>query len=262
MSSAFSQGDVERKAEELRQRALAAERSFHHRQPVPAETQYQPDLIGAIESDIEVVYHKKRRIDIPFPQVLVGGMVIAMLVAGWYGKPLFRQKIDTVDAIATPLMNTQENTAAATFKSAPVPAAVTDTAAALTDSTLENSVQPSLAVYTSGGGMPERAAAQPKAEVDQPVLAAETTEAERPPVVQQKSEPEEKSVAKEPEKTTPIVVTAKKEGNETEPAASVSDESKEKKRGFLKGLFKKKKNRDGQPDEEGADTRSSESTGN
>lgn len=259
MSSAFSAGDVERKAEELRQRALAAERVFHHRQPTPAQSDYQPDLIGAMDSDIEVVYHKKKRIDIPFPQMLVGGMVIAMLVAGWYGKPLFRQKVDTVDATATPLMHTSENAAAATFKPAPVPAVLPDTAA-ITDSMQGAAPQASLAVYTEGGASTRPASGQ-KAEVSQESPAPETTSVEPAPVVQKKSEPEE-SVAKEPEKTTPIVVTAKKEPEKAEPSASVSEEPKEKKRGFLKGLFKKKKSRDGQPEEEGADTGSSEGQSN
>lgn len=248
MSSAFSAGDVERKAEELRQRALAAERSFHHRHPTPAETHYQPDLIGAMENDIEVVYHKKNRLDIPFPQILVGGMVIAMLVAGWYGKPLFRQKVDTVDATATPLVSTQENAAVAPYKPDPVPAVVIDTAA-VADSTQGAGAQPSLAAYTPGGGSAERTSAQPRAEIAQQAVMAETTAADKPPVVQPKAEPEQ-AVAKEPEKTTPIVVTAKKEESQAEPAASVNEDSKEKKRGFLKGLFKKKKNRDGDPDEE------------
>lgn len=247
MSSAFSEGDVERKAEELRQRALAAERSFHHRQPTPAHTEYQPDLIGAMDSDIEVVYHK-RGLNIPFPQMLVGGMVIAMLVAGWYGKPLFRQKIDTVDATATPLMNTQENAAAATYKPAPVPAMVTDTAA-VTDSVQAATDQASLAMHTPAGGTSSRAAASSSPEVTAPAITPETTEAERPPVVQKQSEPEQ-TEPKEPEKNTPIVVTAKKEPADTE---SATDENKEKKKGFLKGLFKKKKNRDGQSgDEESA----------
>lgn len=250
MSSAFSEGDVERKAEELRQRALAAERSFHHRQPTPAQTEYQPDLIGAMDSDIEVVYHK-RGLNIPFPQMLVGGMVIAMLVAGWYGKPLFRQKIDTVDATATPLMNTQENAAAATYKPAPVPAVVTDTAA-VTDSAQAEAAQASLAVYTPAGGASSRAAVSSRPEVTVPATTPETTAAERPPVVQKQSEPVH-TEPKEPEKTTPIVVTAKKEPADTEAAAAVNDESREKKKGFLKGLFKKKKNRDGQSGDEEAE---------
>ena len=140
--------------------------------------------------------------------MLVGGMVIAMLVAGWYGKPLFRQKVDTVDATATPLMHTSENAAAATFKPAPVPAVLTDTTA-VTDSTQGAAPQPSLAVYTEGGA-PERPASEHRTEVAQTTPVPENAVAEPAPVVQKKSEPEE-SVAKEPEKTTPIVVTAKKE---------------------------------------------------
>lgn len=249
MSSAFSEGDVERKAEELRQRALAAERSFHHRQPTPAQTQYQPDLIGAMEDDIEVVYHK-RGLNIPFPQILVGGMVVAMLVAGWYGKPLFRQKIDTVDATATPLMNTQENAAAATYKPAPLPAVAADTTTA-SDSTQAGAAPASLAVYTPAGGTAARPAAQATLDVKAPSPTPETTDAERPPVVQKQAEPEQ-TEAKEPEKASPVEVTAKKEPAETESADAVDEDAKEKKRGFLKGLFKKKKNRDGGSAEEGA----------
>ena len=251
MSSAFSEGDVERKAEELRQRALAAERGFHHRQPTPAQTQYQPDLIGAMDDDIEVVYHKKG-LNIPFPQILVGGMVMAMLVAGWYGKPLFRQKIDTVDATATPLMHTQENAAAATFKPAPVPAAVADTTA-VSDSTQAATAQASMAVYTPTGGTTARTASQGTEEVKAPSAVPETTDAERPPVVQKQAEPEQ-TEAREPEKPAPAEVTAKKESAATEPAAAVDEDQKERKRGFLKGLFKKKKNRDGESADEGAES--------
>lgn len=260
MSSAFSAGDVERKAEELRQRALAAERNYHHRQPMPAQTPFQPDLIGAMEDDIEVVYHKKNRLNIPFPQVLVGGMVIAMLVAGWYGKPLFRQKIDTVDATATPLVSTQENAAAAPYGPDPVPAALTDTTA-VADSVQDSTVQPSLAVYTAGGGGAERPSAPPRTEVAPQDNVPETTVAEKPAVVQKKDEGEE-TEAKEAEKTTPIVVTAKKEDAQAEQAASASEDSKEKKRGFLKGLFKKKKNRDGGAEEEAAGAGEGESQSN
>lgn len=250
MSSAFSEGDVERKAEELRQRALAAERMFHHRQPTPAPTTFQPDLVGATDNDIEVVYHK-RGLNIPFPQVLVGGMVIAMLVAGWYGKPLFRQKIDTVDATATPLMNTREHTAAAPFGPDPVPAVLTDTTAAA-DSTRRDSLQLSLAVYTPPAGSSPRTPASADPEISPPASVPETTAVEAPPVVTKKSEPEE-TVTKEVIKPAPIVVTAKKETAEEKPDAATVDEPKEKKRGFLKGLFKKKKNRDGEPGDETAD---------
>lgn len=259
MSSAFSEGDVERKAEELRQRALAAERMFHHRQPTPAQTPFQPDLVGAVDSDIEVVYHKKG-LNIPFPQMLVGGMVIAMLVAGWYGKPLFRQKIDTVDATATPLMNTQEHTAAAPFGPDPLPAMVTDTTA-LADSTQRDSLQLSMAAYTPSGGASTRTPAPTVTEVAPPVSAPETTAVETPPVVTKKSEPEE-TMAKEADKPAPIVVTAKKEATEEKSDAVTAEEPKERKKGFLKGLFKKKKNRDGEPEEEAAGAGDSGSPGN
>jgi hypothetical protein len=260
MSSAFSAGDVERKAEELRQRALAAERSFHHRHPTPAETAYQPDLIGAMDDDIEVVYHKRKALNIPFPQMLVGGMVIAMLVAGWYGKPLFRQKVDTVDATATPLMSTQENAAAAPYKPAPAPAVATDTAV-VSDSAAAAAAQPSLAVYTPTGGATERSAAQARSEGEPPVTTPETAAAERPPV-EEKKEVAEESTTKEPEKASPIVVTAKKEPAQTEPVAEVSDEGKERKKGFLRGIFKKKKNRDGHSEEDGSDSGESKTESN
>ncbi|HEY1112636.1 MAG TPA: hypothetical protein VGE66_03715 [Chitinophagaceae bacterium] len=259
MSSAFSEGDVERKAEELRQRALAAERMFHHRQPTPAPTPFQPDLVGAAENDIELVYHK-RGLNIPFPQILVGGMVIAMLVAGWYGQPLFRQKIDTVDATATPLMTTQENTAAAPFGPDPLPAVLTDTTAAA-DSVQRDSLQTSLAVYTASRGTSSRMSASSEAHIGLPSSQPETTAVETPPVVSRKSEPEE-NVSKEAEKPAPIVVTAKKEAIDEKSDAVTVDEPKERKKGFLKGLFKKKKNRDEESGDEASDAGDGGSPGN
>lgn len=250
MSSAFSAGDVERKAEELRQRALEAERtSFHYHQPVPAHTGFTPDLTGNTESDIEVVYHK-RGLHIPFPQVLVGGMVVAMLVAGWYGQPLFRQKIDTVDATATPL-SAKANTAAARIPPAPVP--VADTTAQRDTARTDSLQQAALAAATHNQSAvlqarynepsPSEAAVQ----VSQP----ETTATERPVVVPKKNE-SETAASREPEKPAQSAVGEKKDKQPavSEPVATASEEPKEKKRGFLKGLFKKKKNKEEEPTEE------------
>ena len=233
MSSAFSPGDVERKAEELRQRALAAERTHHYKAPTPVKEVYTPALPDTEEGDIELIYHKRRSFHIPFPQILVGGMVTAMFIAGWYGKPLFRPRVDTVNSTATPLMHTEENTAQAPRSARPQPLpVVTDSAA------VQDSLQPTTALYAGvSAPRPARTTEQTAAE---PAATQPEINTTQPPVAET-----EKPKAEEPaeSKPAPIVVTAKKEPAPTDTAETVAEEGKERKKGFLRGIFKKKRDK-------------------
>ena len=240
MTSAFSPGDVERKAEELRQRALAAERTHHYKAPTPVQEVYTPALPDTEEGDIELIYHKRKSFHIPFPQILVGGMVTAMFIAGWYGKPLFRPRVDTVNSTATPLLHTEENTAQAPRSAKPQPVPV------VTDSTAtQDSLQPTTALYTGvAETRPKRTAEQ--AQLDQSAAQPEASNTE-PPVVTTEKPKAEESQASDP---VPIVVTAKKEPAPTDTAETVAEEGKERKKGFLRGIFKKKRDKNGSGSEE------------
>ena len=223
----FFADDLEAKAEQIRQRALAAERSHFDRHPTPVEDSFAPSL-SEDDEKIQVVYHKKRS-HLPLPQLFVGTMVVGMLIAGWYGQPLFRAKKDTVNAVATPLVSTQENTAAASRTEVPADSGVNSLP-------VQDSVQPMVASYTgSNVSRPKPGTTKQLSESDvKPAVENPVTDAP-PPVVEKKTE-EQKSDAH----TTPIVVTAKKEPEEA-PSTEATTEQPEKKRSFLKGLFKKKK---------------------
>lgn len=254
MTSAFTEADVEKKAEELRQRALAAERT-HHRQPTPVQSQYTPAYDESEESDIEFIYHK-RGLNIPFPQVLVGGMIIAMLVAGWYGQPLFRQKTDTVDATAAPLNATEENTARSSSKKhqAPVQALLDSTALkdsiALQDSLLLAARMDSIA------NAQKQSIARLQRDAAHKAAVAETTATVQPDLIAAANKPEQTSV--DPDSNA--IVVPKKDAS-TESVDSSANDGKERKRGFLRGIFKKKKNKDAAPLEDGDSTQHSTGTG-
>lgn len=254
MTSAFTEADVEKKAEELRQRALAAERT-HYKQPTPVQSHYSPAYDESEESDIEFVYHK-RGLNIPFPQILVGGMIVAMLVAGWYGQPLFRQKTDTVDATATPLNSTEENTARGASKKpqAPVQALVDSTA--LKDSIAQQDSLLLAAAQDSIANAQKQAIVRLQREAARKQAVADTTATVQPDVIAKANTGEE--TATEPDSST-LAAAQKKEAADS--VDSTASDNKERKRGFLRGIFKKKKNKDATPIEEGDSTQHSTGTG-
>jgi hypothetical protein len=255
MTSAFTEADVEKKAEELRQRALAAERT-HYKQPTPVQSNYTPAYDESEESDIEFIYHK-RGLNIPFPQVLVGGMIIAMLVAGWYGQPLFRQKTDTVDATATPLNSTEENTARASSKKHQPPVQALVDSTALKDSiALQDSLQLA-AARDSAANAQKQSIARLQREAAHKRAGADTAAAVQPDVIAKADSGAETGT--DPDSMA-IVVTPKKESS-TESLDSAAADGKERKRGFLRGIFKKKKNKDAAPVEEGDSTQHGNGTG-
>jgi hypothetical protein len=248
MTSAFTEADVEKKAEELRQRALAAE-STQYKRPTPVPSTYTPAYSESEESDIEFVYHK-RGLKIPFPQILVGGLVIAMLVAGWYGQPLFRQKTDMVDATATPLNSTEENTARASSKKHPAPVQALMDSTALKDSLLLAAQMDSTAnAQKQSLARLQREAAHKRAVTD--------TATVQPDVIA-KADTGHESVTDPDSSTT--AVSPKKEAT-TDAVDSTATDGKERKRGFLRGIFKKKKNKDAAPMEDGDSTLHNTGTG-
>lgn len=230
--------EIERKAEELRRKVLSCDSGpgLHPRMPEGAEPTGAP--LPNMADDIDFVYHRRRGA-VTASQVLVAGMIGAMLVVGWYGRPLLNAKKDTVNSVATKLESTEENQAAAPKETPPAPQAVSLPAdsSMITDSTLlAAQTQP---VKPRPTGLPKEdakvAAALPAAP-DSGLAGGKADNATG----------EETTPVKQPE-VVAVAPTEKKEPEATAPKETVEEEPAEKKKGLgqaIKNIFRGKKKKD------------------
>jgi hypothetical protein len=235
--------EIERKAEEIRQRTLAFKKASTD--PAAVWHPQQATIIPLSENDIEFSYHKRK--GLPVGEVLMGAMVVGLLTIGWYGggKDLFQSPKAVASAVAVKMVATEENAAIG----AP-DVAVTDTTtglAALVDSSALKDSIATIAIRKAPRKNTPTVSTTATSMSETPVVAINPE-----PAPVKKSEPE---VAK-----TPIQQPVAKTEEKSEAANNVAKveeqaptEEVEKKKGLgkmLKGLFKKKKKDDEKVSEE------------
>ena len=235
--------EIERKAEEIRQRTLAFKKASTD--PVAEWHPQHATIIPLSENDIEFSYHKRK--GLPVGEVLMGAMVVGLLTIGWYGggKELFQQPKTIANAVAVKMEATEANAALG----APAVAAQDTTAnsiALVTDSSAVRDTLSSIAIRKA----PKKSAPS----------TAPVTMPEEAPVVVVKSEPQavkktEVDVVKTtvPQPSTKEEASAESNNSIAKTEEKAPSEEVEKKKGLgkmLKGLFKKKKKDDDKTSEE------------
>jgi hypothetical protein len=239
--------EIERKAEEIRQRTLAFRKASTD--PGASWHPQQATLIPLSENDIEFRYHKRK--GLPVGEVLMGAMVVGLLTIGWYGggKDLFQQPKAIANAVAVKMVTTEENTA---IGAPDIATPGTTSVAVLTDSaTLTDSIA-SVAIRKVPKKSASLVTAPKTSQIEEPALAVKSE-----PTTVKKMEPEvAKATATPPlpkEEDKPEAVTSTAQAEDKAPAEEV-----EKKKGLgrvLKGLFKKKKKDEAKlPDEVNTDS--------
>lgn len=231
--------EIEQKAEEIRKRALSYHTRPSFRQQDPASGIHSASPAFVLQEDtIEIVNHKKEK-NKTLNEVLVTGLIVAVFAGGLYAGGTFlqnRKEIISPAAIQiTPSQQTVNKSATTTARSNSTPVAIQN------DSLLQE--QP-LATFTKE---------KPKTNPGSVSSITDTQEIKpvKPEPVTAKLEQEyipDAPVKIISEETPAKVETPKKTQVETEkkPEATKSEvtEETEKKKGFLKGIFKKKKKDD------------------
>lgn len=240
--------EIERKAEELRQRTLAYKKPPAY-QPHNWVQQNSP-VISLPENEVDIVYHKKP--GLPVGEIMMGSMIAALLALGWYGggKSMFQYHKEEANAVAVKMISTQDNAAngnRAKLSVVPQILALKNKHEATTDSLHHKKDTARILTFKPL----HKKAILPKKDSDlivktTPQVLASTTETthvkkEEPPTALQQPKPQDTKAAET--KASVVPVTA--EG--TPPAST----DKKKTIGqVLKGLFKKKRKEEQNPPEE------------
>jgi hypothetical protein len=238
--------EIERKAEELRQRTLAYKKTPGYYQPAAwSQTPSAPILAGA-ESDLDFHYHRKA--GLPVGEVLMGAMVVGLLTLGWYGggKDLFKAPREVASAVAVKMTATEENAAIGAA------VAATDTTVVAinrTDSLPSTGSSLVAAPHTSG----RKPTDTPR--TTEQIVGQDEPIASLPAPAETVKKEEEKSLKtiQIPSESKESVKEETAPANKTEEATSSEPEKKKGLGHMLKGLFKKKKKGDDKTAEESKD---------
>ncbi|MDB5251488.1 MAG: hypothetical protein JWP27_657 [Flaviaesturariibacter sp.] len=237
--------EIERKAEELRQRTLAYKKTPGYYQPAAWAEATRPGILPGAQSDVDFHYHSKP--GLPVGETLMGAMVVGLLALGWYGggKDLFKAPREVASAVAVKMTATEENAAIG------APARATDTTVVAINRT---DSLPSTGTELVAAPKPAPHKASEPKDTEVTVPRESTSLASVPPPVETPKKEEEKPV-----KT--ISTSETKEQVKADPAPSATSAETataepEKKKGLghmLKGLFKKKKKGDDKSADEAKD---------
>ena len=233
--------EIEYKAEEIRKRALFSNHSGYLNHST-SETEYRSPLYLKTDQEIDFKYHKKRNFSASLPQLIVIIMATSLVAVGWYGgwTPLNIKK-GTMDVVATP------------FSGSTQAAPETQQLISVTENAAKDSVQlqtdSSMTVYKD-----------PKSNsiaiTQSTILPAETTaivaaevipieEKETPGVIITEKKEEVKETKPVTKANPPDTVKKQPDTKEVKPKETTLGENEpEKKKGFLRNLFKKKKKDD------------------
>jgi hypothetical protein len=226
--------EIERKAEELRQRVLTASPKNYFQNHLPEIETYSSPY--KLDNEIEFVdYRKERKFkkNTALAELLLTCFVIGLFMVGIYkGKSFLGARHKVQNSVATQLNSGDQHTAKKTYEPTPVALSVVDTTKK-TDSSLaivkEKPKFGKKEVDSSNTGLVQTTNA---AVVNQEQKKEEATIQNPPPVSQE-------TVAKKEED-----MPAKKEVIASVPEnKTVHEPVKEEKKGFLRGLFKKKKDK-------------------
>lgn len=233
--------EIEQKAEELRQKVLTfPSRAFDPRRPVEIES-YGP--APAEEDEIEFVDHRQRRKarqNLVVTETLLTCVVIGLFITGIYKGPSFLATKKRVNEAAAVKLNTGDDHAA--HKAVVQPTTI---AVAPPDTIQQNTDSLGLLANT-------------RMIIGKKTHSDSSTVKMLPADDSSRAQPLAKQAEPEPKIDTPVTVFKKQDTQATkkEPAPAVTqdnakpetakDEGKDEKKGFLRGLFKKKKKHDGE----------------
>lgn len=229
-----SSDEIERKAEELRQKVLAsAPKTYFPNQPVEIETYASP--FKQPEDEIQFVDHRReRRVrkNTVIGEMLLTCFVIGLFMVGIYkGKSFLGVKKAVQTTEATKLNLDDEHSARKSKPTIPLTIAVPDT------------INKSDSMRRHDSAMMAQAS-KPKPALKRIFVDSISTKATIPIVVPPVAQDEKKKETKaETAIPVPQQIPAKKQTAITSKADSsnAKAEKKEEKKGFLRGLFKKKK---------------------
>jgi hypothetical protein len=240
--------DLERKAEEIRQRALNYHAAEHTPKTKLLDDELETTQVTPLDSEnVRVVFHNKERkhSSIDFTQPITFLLIVVWLGAVWFkgGIPIFNnKKADAPNSVATQIVAGDMHAAAAPADEK-VPATVA-TAPVSFDTT-----------QRADTSLRATAVVPKKTFIKKNIIAAETTAVQQPivssePAVtkteEKKADTETASKINKSNDPAPIVVSEKKKepSTETKEPATQQVKEEEKKGGFFKNLFKKKKKED------------------
>ena len=226
-TSASPRDEIERKAEELRRRALVSTAPLYdiRMEPVPVIKKADRKVDDDEDGDaIDFVDHRKEKKNV-FGELLMTGVIIALFAGGIYsGNTFFKDKRSGIVPPVTKLVSDDRHEAAVIQ-----PLVKPHDSAATT-----NISQPSPSIDSTRMIAEEK----PKVHVTRQQSAKETTAIKPAPVIPVTVA--ENAAAGAENLQVQVPDSTKKEATvETKPA--VATEQPEKKRGFLKNIFRKKK---------------------
>jgi hypothetical protein len=230
--------EIERKADELRKRALsfAPQHSPHKKPEMAVSEKHHIKLPLSEEEALDFVDHRNEK-KLPGIEVLTGILVMGFVAACVIGgRALFLQKSTPQPKIAARVLSTDEHTAKK--QAVPVPVII-----AFDSTQLKPKIDSTFTALKP----------RPKPRTNSQVLLtpmndeANNTSELQPPVKK-----EEDITSSVPPVAKPVVEETKQDANsktedvksQTQESTSTPAEPEEKKKGFLKGLFKKKKKND------------------
>jgi hypothetical protein len=221
-------GEIERRAEELRQRALTYVPHYSFQRRSVQADPYNP-IFPEEKDKVEFIVHK-RKSSISLNHLVAACLLTALIGFGWMkGGSMFQAK-SGVQAQAVPFSN----------KTSVVKQASAQPAESFVGTTPMQD-QP---VVLQAGLVPAVKQKSVKAVITQPEQNKVESSAENAAYVETQPAPatiQESVARREPEPVPAIEREEKKETGNSGSAITAQAEPEEKKRGFLKGLFKKKK---------------------
>lgn len=226
--------EIENKAEELRRRILASTPKTYFPKHTPEIERYaSPYKPG---ENIEFIDHRKEKKlyhSAVIGEALLTCFVAGLFVVGFYkGKSLLASKNQLPDTVAIQLHSNSEHTAAQNKKLLPSPLVVIDSSL-VNDSTVGITYKPKSS-FVKKNQLDSNAIRSSSAEVN---TLVQITDEEK------KEEPQSQTI--KPVLKIPEEIPLKKEvSNAVRETGNRTEAKEEEKKGFLKGIFKKKKKDD------------------
>jgi hypothetical protein len=240
MARIAAEDEIEKKAEELRQKVLASSpKTYFPKHTVEIETYSSSYKMP--EEEIQFIDHRKeksRKTNAVLGEFLLTCFVIGLFMVGIYkGKSFLGARHDVQESVATQLNSNDQHAAQKNKAVSPVSSLAIDTAQHLDSlSVLQNAKQKSW--------VNKKTVDSSISKLSQSVIATAIQENKKDETKQPALEvPQENSIKKDEILKKEIVPSVPEIKTNNEPV-------KEEKKGFLKGLFKKKK-KDGNIEEKG-----------
>ena len=236
--------EIEARAEEIRRRALFAVQNHYQYQSPVQDAGYKSPLYYQPGEDIEFKVHKKSKYATA-PQLVVALMATSLVALGWFGgwTPLNIKK-GTIDVVATPFSGSEQSApekqvlysetenAAKDSLSTPIDSSSTTPLATLTRNsiTLIETEPQQVVVETTAIDQPEIVPVKEEKQTEEPPAIKSVETKDTKPIIKKEDTSFKEPAAKEPK----------------EEKQSVDENEPEKKKGFLRNLFKKKNKEDKQ----------------